>query len=267
MKAREIGRRLRDAGRRGRAGEPEGPAPVGVQRAMALDGAHLWITLLAPGPGRVVAVAETGDRTAFSEPVTAAGWRTVVLDLAELPGTEDRTFRLLLEREGTAHPLGLEQPHDRPTRAPISPDGRWLYRILANGAPTLRLRRTAAPRSHPVVHLAEADGLVEVGWRGPAAGELVLLDEDGQEVAAVPATDLGGTPGARLGVDLPVPADVVLSAVVRSADGVAPLVRARDDLRRPNASVILPEVETDHGSLALRWAAVGELRVVRQQPS
>lgn len=235
-----------------------------VVRAVALDGAHVWLTLEAPSAGSIVAIdRRSRERTPFSS-LVPRGAQTVTLRLAELPGEDERTFDLVFTSHDRDRTLGRAEGGNRPTVAPLSPDGRWHVRVVARPS-GLALRRKAAFERVTVASIGLVDDHLVVSWPAAAGVELQLVRGDGNVVEVGDLVDVAGdVASARLPADLPVSVGDRWDLVVRSGGAVLPLGRAQNDLRHPNLAVVLPELHTGDASLRLRWSNAGTLQVRRR---
>jgi hypothetical protein len=188
--------------------------PVAGHYARILDGETLWVAL-AGGPPAVTLRYAGGELSlpTDEEPGGLVSARVPLAPLAEVPG--DRLEVAVLAGEGrrTAAVAWTDQPAPGPVRAAIpTRDRRWRWRVVA-----------------PEGELALVRTPVEPG--------VVVTRIVGDDVIAIELADGRVLPVADADHDLTV-------------DGL-PLVRACDDLKRPNFAVALPD--------GLTWSPEGRL--------
>ena len=190
--------------------------PVAGHYARILDGETLWLAI-AGGPPAVTLRYDGGELSAPIEPEAGGlvSARVPLAPLAEVSG--DRLEVAVLAGEGrrTAPVAWTERPAPGPVRAAIpTRDRRWRWRVVAPGG-TLGLVREPVAPGLVVARITTADGIsIEL-----ADGRVLRVAEGDDDL---------------------------------TVDGL-PLVRAHDDLKRPNFAVALPE--------GLRWSPEGRLSV------
>jgi hypothetical protein len=200
--------------------------PVAGHYARILDGETLWLAV-AGGPPAVTLRYDGGELGTPTEPEPGGlvSARVPLAPLAEVAGEQLAVAVLAGEGRRTAPISWIEGPVPGPVRAAIpTRDRRWRWRVVAPGGQLGLLRATIDPGV--VVTRIESD---------PDSGGVRLV--------------LAGGRTLHLG-----DADHGLTL-----DGL-PLVRAHDDLKRPNFAVALPEL---HDGSRLRWSPEGRLMMAR----
>lgn len=220
------------------------PEPVPARYARVLDGETLWLAVEG-GAATLTLRYAGGERTVPTEPDPAAAddglvsARAPLGPLGDVPAPVEGplTVEVLAGEGRAAAPVAwTEAPVPGPVRAAIpTRDRRWRWRVTAP-AGRLLLLRTVEPPAVPVLRLAphDDDRGVRVETEAPHPPLEVRADEH----------DLA--PGEQ--VDL--------------LSGDLPLVRAHDDLRRPQHAVDLPTLGDD---LRLRWLPDGRLALSRDR--
>jgi hypothetical protein len=198
--------------------------PVAAHYARVLDGETLWLAV-AGDPPAVTLRYDGGELSTPTEPEPGGlvSARVPLAPLAEVPGDRLRVAVVAGEGRRTAPIAWTDRPAPGPVRAAIpTRDRRWRWRVVADDG-VLGLVRSAVEPGVVVTAIASTGAGVTVELAGGRA-----LHLDGAE------PDL-------------------------TVDGL-PLVRAHDDLKRPNFAVALPELPD--GS-RLRWTPEGRLTMTR----
>lgn len=243
--------------RRARAAVMRSSGPVNVERAALLDGSRLWVTLDAPADGCLVAQAQQSEEVTGLEGRVDAGRHTIVVNPAELTGVDEEDYWLYFEAGGERHPLRMAAA-ERATASPYVEGSPWSYQV-AHGEATIILRRRATPPFRAVNSLEVSEHGIEITWEAQDGDEIALI-ADGADWP-IPTESLG-TGRVRLSAIALGTSRIRGSVCVRNRDQTVPLGRARNDLARPNAAVVLPEIETETGTLRLAWSATGSLCVI-----
>lgn len=253
-RARNLGRRLRT-----RLMHREPRRAMRVERAVVRDGDHLWVTLDAPAPGSFAAVdAASGERTELS-PAVAPGPRTVSLPVDQLPGDDERDFRLVFTTGGGERPVLERHSATRPTIAPATSDGVWRVEV-AHHHRGLRLERRRARSGIPVRAFGVTDGRIVAAWDPIPGATLTAVDRAGVS-HPVAVSDDGPRSSAAFAPGAGVPTDSVTTLVLHTDDAELPLIRRENDLRRPNPAVLLPEASGEEGTVRFAWSEDGVLQV------
>ncbi len=244
----------------------------------AVDGPTLWLAVDAV-PGSL-ALRGTGHATvvALRSDVTddQPAFRSVRVDLRELPATDEAAYDVVLVPAGGGTPKPVwarPLPGGGPVRQRVPDDGpdTWDLTRLDDG--TLRLVRKRLEPSVVLRHVAVVGEAVLVTTDAPPEGadaELRLVGPDGDLAAAVPMAPAGGG---------------LLRAAISLADlapggemwplvqvGSLPVRRRRHDLRRPEHATTMPVLfgdDPDVPELRLLFTSEGLLgaRLTERQGS
>lgn len=216
-----------------------------VTYARILDGETLWLAVPAPAGATLSARGPVGEQPLATEHVD--GLAVTRARLAPLLGGVDDARVVLTFALGDETLTYDGGPPPGPTKVPPTRDGRWQWRVQSADG---ELRVTRVPTDAAVRVLSVTTDTAGVLLRLDVdAGDLVSLGDDDQVLASVP---IGADGAAR--PDLP-PGRLA----VRGATTV-PVVRRDHDLKRPNASVALPQVSEDR---RLQWQPDGRLVIAR----
>jgi len=227
-------------------------AKVGSTYAAVLDGVHLWLDVEGPVSVR----DESGT-------VTALG--AVPCDLSGLTGS---AYDVLAD----GSPVALAtQPERALARTPLSPDGVTQWTVVRHDDGRLQLTRRTVPATAELESVDVHGGRIHLRIRPPGGVEpgchLLLLDQEDEVLATLPATAHDGLVETLLGVDdLPPGYFGMLRPAVGTDRSWVRIRRRADDLADPNHAVLLPELFDDTGELGsdqprarLRWNPDGLL--------
>lgn len=209
---------------RGRRSDESVPAPY----ARVLDGETLWLALSGDAPA-VTLRYDGGELSTATEPEPGdlVSARVPLAPLGDVPGERLSVAVLAGEGRRTAPISWVDGTAPGPVRVAIpTRDRRWRWQVVAPGD-RLGLVRASVDR-----------GIAVLGISTDPDGD-VWLELDGMAPMHVSHGDQELTAGGL------------------------PLVRAFDDLRRPNHAVALPELPD--GS-RLRWTPEGRLSLTREVP-
>jgi hypothetical protein len=221
-----------------------------VTYARILDGETLWLAVPAPAGATLSARGPAGEQPLPTE--HADGLAVTRARLAPLlDGVADARVALTFALGGET--LSFDGgPTPGPTKVPPTRDGQWQWRVQSADG---ELRVTRVPTDAAVRVLSVTSDTAGVLLRLDAdAGELVSLGDDDQVLASVP---IGADGAARPALP---PGRLAVRTAAATTGATLPVVRREHDLKRPNASVALPQVSED---LRLQWQPDGRLVIAR----
>lgn len=217
-----------------------------------LDGRSLWLAVDARPGSLALREAASRDVIALSGDLRddQPGFRSIRVDLADLPGSGEAAYDVVLVPSGGRSPRPVWTPPLAPAASPVHAGARWVLRRGDDG--TLRLLRTPAPPAAELTAITTTRAGIRLTTT--PSGELTLTSESGVPVATfadhtLTAADLVG----------------VAAQLTHVTVGGQPVRRRDNDIVDPGRSVPLPELYAvepgleDHVRLRLRWSGDGLL--------
>ena len=261
---------------------PDPAAGPSATYARVLDGQTLWLAVgSVTGTGSRLALrhVESGrvlpvstDVVRFGLDVELSARVSLTCGDVALPPDGWATMVAVVIEPDRDEPLRIRPPRaigQELTKTPLSPDGRWEFTV-EEAADGLRIVRRPAPPMARAEAFWKTASTVGFSASVPEGIEpiVLLVSPGGQVVRSVPMTADDGTFGVELAEpDVPAPPGIVYKLAVGTPETPVPVMRAANDLRRPNPAVHMPEVPRTDGSrtplVKMRWVQSGQLAVVR----
>jgi hypothetical protein len=257
--------------------KPPRGSPVAAYAGI-VDGQTLWLAVEAVAGSLAFRVGEAGDVVAARSDLAEdqPAYRSIRVDLADLPGGEPASYHVVLVPPGGGRPKPVWSPPlpaGGPLTVPPARDGRTQFALNRTDEGFLRvLRRTLAPATE-LRHVRLRDAGLELIVDPVAGAEptLLLLDQDSPAVVAswpIDPTDEGWS--AVVSLDrLPPGSGQTLRVGVGTPEDWIPVRRRRNDLAEANRAVLLPPLyddEADRPRLRLLWSRGGLLQTRLPQP-
>jgi hypothetical protein len=256
---------------------PPRGSPVSAYAGI-VDGQTLWLaveavagSLALRGTGSTDVIALRSD-LAEDQPA----YRSIRVDLAELPGDEPASYDVVLVPPGGGNPRPVwTRPlaAGGPLRTPPTRDGATQHALERTEDGFLRVRRESVAPAGELRAMGLRDGGIELTV-APVDAEptLLLLDQESPDVVVscpLDVTDAGWHTSVTLD-RLPADDARVLRVGVGTAERWVPVRRRHNDLTNPNRSVLLPQLydeATDRPRLRARWTGEGllQLRLLRPE--
>lgn len=216
-----------------------------------LDGRTLWLAIDERPGSLALRDTDSGDVIALPGDLTddQPGYRSIRVDLRDLPGTDDAAYDVVLVPSGgrAARPV-WSPPLDR---RPIPPAGdgatQWSMRRTDEGM--LQLHRGSPSPAAELRAIEVSPAGLRLTVVGPG-GTLALLDHDDKAAAQFSVDEDSATIAAA---DLPELAGP-LRVVLGEPGAWLPVRRRANDLAQPGRGAPLPELETADSSCQLRWS-------------
>lgn len=235
---------------------PPRGAPVAAYAGI-LDGETLWLAL-EPTAGRLaLREVESGEVVVLESEVAEGDprYRSVRTSLLGLPGAREAQFEAVVVASVGARPKPVwtpPLPAPGPVRIPTTRDGTLQFEVRRAEGGLLRIHRRPlepAAELHSIGRVgddaAEAVRLV-CGRVGDGPADLLMLTEEGEELARFPLERDGDTVTCLFTADaLPPVDDLLVRLVIAVGDRRLAIARRANDLAGPQRSVLLPQLHGD----------------------
>ena len=236
--------------------QPPRGAPVAAYAGI-LDGETLWLAL-EPTPGRLaLREVESGEVVVLDSDVAESDprYRSVRTSLLDLPGAREALFEAVVVASAGARPKPVwtpPLPPSGPVRIPPTRDGALQFELRRAEGGLLRIHRRPlepAAELHSIGHVGEdADEAARLvcGRVGDGPADLLMLTEEGEELARFPLEREGDTVTCLItAAALPPAEDVLVRLVVAVGDRRLAILRRANDLAGPQHAVLLPPLHGD----------------------
>ncbi len=245
--------------------KPARRTAVVTDRAQVLDGCHLWLHVTTPVAGKLGVLDPEGALfPLLDDPVPQGGPTSVIASLGALAPADD-AFDLILVGEGRKPLPVVATPGTCfevfPTQSPVCPDPLRRFSVTRGPTGQVTIRPHPVEPTSEVLAVGRTDQALIVRWaETPGTGrELVVLEEDGTVVEESTGTSREGIVTAEVDGVPGVSGPRQFGLATTGERGFLPLTRLRNDLARPQRSVLMPSVASAGRNVSLTWHRSGTL--------